>query len=190
MAAPLPIFPGIIPRPRQVPDGLVLGCRWLHRREQPRAPELRQLAGIAAIRLHSLTGLPRNQRGRHHVAADTRRRHLPLQRIPTRSGFIKHAHRARRLALELPDQATHRPPFIRQLPRHGHRLRTNHHRDEQVLLMRVDPNVRDNVFHDRLPSMRLWRSRALTRDSGGSVHRVECLQHYNVTMESRSFRIV
>ena len=64
------------------------------------------------------------------------------------------------------------------------------HRDEQVLLVRVDTHVRDNVFHDRLPSMRLWRPQALTRDSGGSVHRVECVQHYNVTMESRSFQIV
>lgn len=38
--------------------------------------------------------------------------------------------------------------------------------------------------------MRLWRPRALTRDFGGSVHGVECLQHYNATMESRSFHIV
>ena len=56
--------------------------------------------------------------------------------------------------------------------------------------MRVDAHLRSNLFHDRLPSMRLWRPRALTRDSGGFVHRVECLQHYNVTMESRSFHIV
>ena len=40
--------------------------------------------------------------------------------------------------------------------------------------MRIDPDVRDNVLHDRLPSMRLWRLRALTRESGGSVHRVAC----------------
>jgi hypothetical protein len=79
MPAPLEIFPGIIPRPGQVPDRLVFRGRRLHRREQPRAPEFRQLGGIAAIRLHPLPGLPWNQRRRDHLAAHPRRRHLPLQ---------------------------------------------------------------------------------------------------------------
>jgi hypothetical protein len=30
--------------------------------------------------------------------------------------------------------------------------------------VRVDPHLRDNVFHDRLPSMRLWRHLAPTRE--------------------------
>ena len=46
-------------------------------------------------------------------------------------------------------------------------LVADQHRDEQVLLVRVDPHIRSTLFHDRLPSMRLWRPRALTRDSGG-----------------------
>jgi hypothetical protein len=52
MPTPLQVFPRIIPSPGQIPDGFVFGCRRLHRCQQPRAPQLRQLARIAAIRLH------------------------------------------------------------------------------------------------------------------------------------------
>ena len=64
------------------------------------------------------------------------------------------------------------------------------HRNEQILLVRIDPHVRDNVAHDRLPSSAALAPSALTRDFGGSVHHVECTEHYNVTMESRSFHTV
>jgi hypothetical protein len=79
--------------------------------------------------------------------------------------------------------------LVRDRPGHRRCVRAHQHRENEVFLVRVNSNVRSNLFHDRLPSMRLWRLRALTRDSGGSVHSVECLQHYNVTMESRSFHI-
>ena len=56
--------------------------------------------------------------------------------------------------------------------------------------MRIDSDVRSNLFHDRLLSVRLWRRKALTRDIGG--HRPPCRvrQHYDVTIAGRSFHIV
>ena len=54
----------------------------------------------------------------------------------------------------------------------------------------IDANVRSNLLHDRLLSVRLWRRKALTRDIGG--HRPPCRvrQHYDVTIAGRSFHIV
>ena len=40
--------------------------------------------------------------------------------------------------------------------------------------MCIYSNVRSNLFHDRLLSLRLWRREALTRDLGGTDHLVEC----------------
>ena len=190
MPTPLQIFPRIIPRARQVPHGLVFGRRRLDRRQQPRTPQFRQLARIAAIRLHPLARLPRNQRRRDHVTAHTRRRHLPLQRVATRPGLIEDADRPRRLALELPHQAPHCLGSFASCHVTGVFCVANQHRDEQILLVRVDAHVRSNLFHDRLPSMRLWRPRALTRDLVAPTTVLSAARHYNVTMASRSFHIV
>ena len=69
MATPLQILARVIARPRQIAHGLVGRRRRLHDRQQPRAPELGQLAGIAAIRLHALARLARHQRRGNDVAA-------------------------------------------------------------------------------------------------------------------------
>ena len=74
--------------------------------------------------------------------------------------------------------------------RYGCLLVANQHRDEQILLVCIDAHVRSNVLHDRLPSMRLWRSRALIRDLVALTTVLSAATHYNVTMESRSFHIV
>jgi hypothetical protein len=58
----------------------------------------------------------------------------------------------------------HRARLVRQLPSHWRLRDANQHRDEQILPMCINAHVRSNVLHDRLPSMRLWRSRALIRD--------------------------
>ena len=52
------------------------------------------------------------------------------------------------------------------------------HRDEQVFRVRVDPDLRGNVFHDRLPFV------AALAPPGANP------RHYNLTMASRSFHIV
>jgi hypothetical protein len=49
MPTPLQILPGIIPRPRQVANGFVFGSRWLHRGQQPRAPQLHQLPRFVRV---------------------------------------------------------------------------------------------------------------------------------------------
>ncbi len=158
MPTPLQIFPGIIPRPRQIPHGLVFGRRRLHRRQQPRAPQLHQLARIAAIRLDPLTRLPRNQRRRDHVAAHPRRRHLPLQRVATRAGFIEHAAPAPapRARASAPGDA---PPSARSPAATSPAssawpisIATN-----RSFLCASIPTYVVTLFHDRLPSMRLWR---------------------------------
>ena len=178
LAQPMPtslqIFTGIIPRARQVANRLVFKGRRLDRRQQSRASQLRQLARIAAIRFHPLPGFPWNQRRRDHLAAHTRGRHLPLQRVPTWSGFIEHTHRPRRGALELPHQALHRLRLVRRRPAHRRGPRAHEHREKEVLLVRINSDVRSNLIHDRLLSMRLWRREASTRDFGGSHHLVEC----------------
>ena len=46
------------------------------------------------------------------------------------------------------------------------------------------------LFHDRLPSLRLWRPRALTRDWVAPTTVLSAARHYNLTMASRSFHIV
>jgi hypothetical protein len=55
----------------------------------------------------------------------------------------------------------------------------------ESLLVRVDAHVRSNLFHHRLPSLRLWRPRALTRDWVASTTVLSAAKHYNVTMASR-----
>ena len=109
MATPLQVLARVIARPGQIAHGLVGRRRRLHDRQQSRAPELGQFAGIAPIRLHALAGLPRHQGGGDHVARDPVRHHLPLQRVPARAGFVEHLHGPRRVALQLAHHAPHRP---------------------------------------------------------------------------------
>jgi hypothetical protein len=117
------------------------------------------------------------------------RRHLALQSIPARAGLVKDVHRPRRIALELAHQPPHRARLVGQLPRHRRRRGPDQHRDEEILLVRIDADVRSNLFHDRLLSVRLWRRQALTREIGGYHHLVEC-KHYDATIAGRSFHIV
>jgi hypothetical protein len=174
MATPLQVLTGIVARPAQVANGFLRGGRRADRRQQTRPSQFDELARIAAIGLDPLARLSGNQRRRHDVAAHPRRCHLPLQCVAARTGFIEDAHQSRGLALELPHQATHGIRRVGQLPRGRRRLGSHQHRDEEVLLVRINPDVRSNLFHDRLLSMRLWRREALTRDLGGTDHLVEC----------------
>ena len=82
MATPLEILAGVIARARQIAHRLVGRRGRLHDRQQPRAPELGQLAGVASIRLDALARLAWHQRGSNDVARDPVRRNLPLQRVP------------------------------------------------------------------------------------------------------------
>ena len=109
---------------------------------------------------------------------------------PHGAGFVEDLHRARRVALELAHHPPHRARLVGQLPRYQRRRRPDQHRDKEILLVRVDPDVRSNLLHDRLLSMRLWRRKALTRDIGGLEPPGRVRQHYAVTIAGRSFHIV
>src|SRR6202040_3145698 len=67
-------------------------------------------------------------------------------------GFVTAAHRSRSLSLELADQAADGLRFVRHRPRHRHRPIADQHRNKEIFLVRIDPNVRSNLFHDRLLS--------------------------------------
>jgi hypothetical protein len=192
MPTPLQILPSIIPRPGQVSNGLVFGRGRLHGRQQPCASQLHQLAAIAAIRLHPLARFPGHQCRRDHLAAHPRCGQLSLQGIAARTRFVEHPHVARRLSLELPNQPPHGLRLVGHFPAHRRRpLVAHQHRDKQLLLVRIDPDVRGNVLHDRLPSMRLWRpTGANPRYLVALTTVLSAATHYNVTMESRSFHIV
>ena len=138
MAAPLQILAHIIARPAQIADRFLLRRRRPHLRQQPRAEQLGQLARVAAIGLDPLARLARDQRRRNHLARHARRRQLALQRVATRPGFITRLHRARCLPLELPDQPPHGGRLVGDRPRHRRRLVPDQHRDEQILLVRID----------------------------------------------------
>jgi hypothetical protein len=174
VATPLQIFTCVIARAAQIADRFFFGRRWLDFRQQAGAQQLHQLARIAAIRLHPFARFSWDECRRDHLTTDTRRCHLALQRIATRTGFVTRTHGPGRFSLELPHEATHRIRLVRDGPRHWRGLPPNQHRNEEVFLVRINPNVRSNLFHDRLLSMRLWRRKALTRDFGGIDHLVEC----------------
>src|SRR5262249_29425489 len=94
-------------------------------------------------------------------------RQLALQHVPTWAGFVARPHRTRRLPLELAHQPPHRVRLIRHGPRYRRLRVADQHCDEEVFLVRIDSDVRGNVFHDRLLSSAALAPRALTRDHGG-----------------------
>src|SRR5882762_3346566 len=190
MPTPLQIFTRVITRPTQIADRLLFRRRRPDLRQQPSAQQLHQFARIAAIGLHPLAGLPRNEPRRDDLTADTRCGDLALQRIAARPGFVTHPHGTRRVALELSHQSPHGVWLIRHLPRHRRRLVTNQHRDKEILLVRVHPNVRGNVFHDRLLSSAALTPRGVNPRSRWLTPPCRVRQHYDVTIASRSFHIV
>src|SRR5207247_2202100 len=115
---------------------------------------------------------------------------LALQRVSARPGFVTHPHGTGRVALERSHQPAHGVRLVRHLPRHRCRLVTDQHRDKEVLLVRVHPNERGNVFHDRLLSSAALTPRGANPRS--RWHRPPCRvrQHYDLTIASRSFHIV
>jgi hypothetical protein len=190
MAAPLQILSGVIPRPRQIAHRLVFGCGRLDRGQQSRAPELHQFPGIAAIRLHALTRLPRNQRRRNHVTAHTRGRHLPWQRVAAGARFIEDTDRAWCLALDLPDQPTHRIRLLASCHLTGVFSRPISIATNRFFLCASMPTYVVTFFMTGSLRCGSGADRRQPAILGGSVHRVECCEHYNATMESRSFHIV
>ena len=103
MATAEEIDPRVFARSAQVASGLVRFSRRLDLGEQPGAEEEGELTGIATIRLHTFSGLGRDQRRRHHHAACfAPSDDLALQRVATRTRFVAEPHLARRLPFDAP----------------------------------------------------------------------------------------
>jgi hypothetical protein len=190
MATPLQIFASIIAHPAQVADGFLFGRRRSDLRQQPGAPQLHQLARIAAIGFDPLARLPRNEGRRDDLTAHPWCGDLALQRVPARPGFVSHLHGTRSFALELSYQPTHGVGLVRQLPRHRSRFLTDQHRDKEVLLVCVHSNVRGNVLHDRLLSFAALTPRGVNPRSSVAQTTCRVRQHHDFTIASRSFHIV
>ena len=191
MATPLEILAGSSrarARSRTASSAGVGGCTTVSRPARPSSASFRASRRFVFTRSPGFRGIKRR---RDHVAAS---------RAPSSSAAAARSHTARPHRTRAPGPGVSRSSFrtnrctalrlVRQLPRHRRLLVANQHRDEQILLVCIDAHVRSNVLHDRLPSMRLWRSRALTRDLVALTTVLSAARHYNVTMESRSFHIV
>ena len=190
MTGALQIFAGVIARPTQIAHRLLFRRRRSNLRQQPGAQQFRQFACIATVGLDPLAWLSRDQARGDDLTAHARRGDLALQRVPAWSGFVAHAHGAWRFALELADQPTDGVWLVRQLPCDRCLLRTNQHCDKEILLVRVYPNVRGNVFHDRLLSSAALTPRGVNPRSRWHIPPCRVHQHYDVTIASRSFHIV
>ena len=92
LAQPMPrlqlIFLGRFARPHQIAQGLMGRIRHPHRRQFAGTVAARQLLRIAAVGLHPISGLGRNQAGRDHLTGNPQLRELPIQHVPGRPGLI------------------------------------------------------------------------------------------------------
>src|SRR6266581_5293503 len=105
--------------------------------------------------------------------------------IAARPSLVTDAHGPRGFALELSDQPTDGVRFVRELPRHRRRVIPNQHRNEQILLMRIDSNVRSNLLHDRLLSSAALAPRGVNPRSRWHTPPCRERQHYDVTIAGR-----
>ena len=92
LAQPVPrlqlILLGRFARPHQIAQRFVRGVRHPHGRQLPGAVAARQFLRIAAVGLHPISGLGRNQAGRDHFTGNSQLRELPVEHVPGRSSFI------------------------------------------------------------------------------------------------------
>jgi hypothetical protein len=147
MATALHVLSRVIPRPHQVAGGFFRRRRRPYLGEQTRPEQLGQLASITPVGLNALTGLPRDQGRSDHLTLDAPTHYLPLQRVSARAGFVAALHRPGGLAFQLPHKPRHRRRLVLQAPLHGRGHGARQHRHVQLFLVRIDPDVRDNVLH-------------------------------------------
>src|SRR5262245_60783972 len=123
-----------------------------------------ELAGIAAIRLHAIPRLHRDQRRGHHRARDAQRGELALDREATRPGFVAALQRAGRGAAELGGESADGRALVGHLPFDWRRVarRQDSHRDG--VLVDIEAHDCATLLHDRLLSYAALTPLALTRD--------------------------
>ena len=84
------------------------------------------------------------------------------------------AHRAGRLAFQLPHQAPNGGRFVRDRPRHRVLASPINIAIKRSFLCASTPTYVVTSFMTGSFRLRLWRPKALTRDRGGIHHLVEC----------------
>ena len=91
MAASDEIPVGVLSGTAQVPNRVVrLGGR-VNFAQEPRAERLRELAGVAAVRLDPFARLARDQRRRHHDTRHSQRSNRALHRVATGTRLVAQA---------------------------------------------------------------------------------------------------
>jgi hypothetical protein len=143
-------------QPDQVAHGFMIGVGHPHGRQLTGPIETGEHGGVAAVRLHPIARLPRNQRWRHHVAPMAETCELAMNAITARAGLI-----AKRQRLARPPETVAQLGdgirVIGNLPKIFHRAGTSalRHRNRNPLLVNIQTN-KSGMFHEaRLLCMRL-----------------------------------
>jgi hypothetical protein len=99
----LEVSHGVLAPSTQVPNGFVLDPRDVDRLEITAAHQASKRDRVAAVRLHAVAGLSRNERRRDHVTAEALSGEVAIQPIAARAGLIDEDER-RTFRLELANQ--------------------------------------------------------------------------------------
>jgi hypothetical protein len=143
-------------QPDQIAHGFVLGVGHPDGRQLAGSVKTRKHGGVAAIRLHPIAGLDRNQRRRHDIAAMAVADELTINAIAARSGLVAKCQRLARTP-EAVAQLTDRNGIVGNLTEVFYRARASalRHRDRDPLFVNVQTN-KSGMFHQaRLLCMRL-----------------------------------
>ena len=159
------ILANVVTAAAQIPHRLLFRGRRMHLGQRPRAQHHRELLRIASVRLHSVPGLDRDQRRRHHDAIHVQLSKLALQHVPAGSRLVADPQLSDGLALQPLRHPANGARLVRDLPFHRLVSSRQQHRHLDRVLGGVQPNVRRVTLpHDRPPSYAALAPLALTRE--------------------------
>ena len=161
--APGQILQDILPAADEVSHRFLLDRRWPDFRQESRAKQLQQLAGVTPVRLDPLPRFDRDQGRCHHHAPHPQRLNLSLQRVPARPRLVAENDLTARLSLRLPHHPLDRRRLVDHLPLNPVRSARVSRSYPKRPLARIHRHVTDTVIHDRLLSYAALTPR-LTRD--------------------------
>jgi hypothetical protein len=92
-----------VPRAHEIADRFVVDGRHVHAGEIARAEQAREFDGVAAIGLHLVAGLFRNQRRRHDLTGETLLGQIAMQHVAAGTGLVRE-HEVRCFRLQASNQ--------------------------------------------------------------------------------------
>ena len=155
---------GVEPGPNQVAHRFVPGIRNPHRGQLAGSVKSGQTDGIAPVGLDPVPRSLRDQRGGDDNAFLSSRRHVTLNAITARSGFVTKP-QAHAVAAELAQQTVQRRRRIRDpavLPYLAAQT-ARRYRNDDPFLVNIKTNVGDTIHHDPSP-MHEARHRSIRRN--------------------------